>query len=476
MFSHLWNTRMTPATPLVADLDVWAAQVAGFADLPDERLNTRFAHTLATLAAKPLDSFPQACGSASDAKATYRFFSNKRLTTAHFLQPLVAATAEACRGQAVVLAVQDTTSLNYTTLQTTQGLGLLNDSKRARGLHLHSTVALRTDGVPLGLLGQHSWSRPVEPPALPPKPERPIEDKESYKWLRGLEAAEAALLSLPEAERPRLIHVMDREGDIHEVLQRLTHSPHGAVIRSAQNRSVDGPLAKSIPAVRAAPLLGVHRVEVPAQHGQPRRQARCELRSVPLTLTPDPAKYPHRQLVIWTLVEAREVDAPAGVEPLGWLLWTTEPAATRAQILAVLAIYKLRWRIEDFHLTLKSGCRAEALALETADRLIKAVLLYSLIAVRIVALRDLARQEPDAPCTTILSEDAWRALYAKFEATASDADTPVPTVRQAIGWIGRLDGHLNRKSDGRPGVRTLWRGWRDLTILVAGYRLGRRLR
>jgi hypothetical protein len=467
---------MTPATPLFADLDVWASHVAGFADLPDERLNTRFAQTLATLAAKPLDSFPQACGSASEAKATYRFFSNKRLTTADFLQPLVDATADGCRGHAVVLAVQDTTSLNYTTLKATKGLGLLNDSVRARGVHLHSTMALRKDGVPIGLLGQHYWSRPVEPPAEPPKRERPIEEKESYKWLRGIEAAEAAILSLPELERPRLIHVMDREGDIHEVLQRITDSPHGAVIRSVQNRSVDGPINKSIQAVRAAPLLGIHRIDVPANHGQPQRKARCELRSVTLTLTPDTEKHPHRKPVAWTLVEAREVDAPAGVEPLCWLLWTTEPASTRTQIIDVLNIYKLRWRIEDFHLTLKSGCRAEALELETADRLTKAVMLYSMIAVRIVALRDLARQEPDAPCTTILSDDAWRALYAKFEKKAADSDTPVPTVRQAILWIGRLGGHLNRKRDGMPGVRTLWRGWRDLTILVAGYRLGRRLR
>ena len=337
-------------------------------------------------------------------------------------------------------------------------------------------MALRSDGVPLGLLGQHYWSRPVEPTALPPDPKRPIKEKESYKWLRGIEAAEAALESLPESERPRLIHVMDREGDIHEVLERITDSPHGAVIRSVQNRSVDGSINKSIEAVRAAPLLGIHRLDVPAKHGQPRRKARCELRSVTLTITPNLKKHPDRKPLTWTLVETREVDAPAGVEPLCWLLWTTEPAGSRAQIIGVLNIYKLRWHIEDFHLTLKSGCRAEALELETADRLIKALMLYSMIAVRIVALRDLARQEPDAPCTTILSTDAWHALFAKFEKKTPGPDTPVPTVRQAILWIGRLGGHLNRKRDGMPGVRTLWRGWRDLTILVAGYRLGRTLR
>jgi Transposase DNA-binding/Transposase Tn5 dimerisation domain len=465
---------MTAATPIVSDLSVWASHLAGFADMPDERLNTRFARSLATLAAKPLDSLPQACESAGQAKGTYRFFSNKRLSLSHFLQPLVNATADGCRGHGVVLAVQDTTSLNYTSLKHTTGLGLLNDSPLARGLHLHTTIALRGDGVPIGLLHQHYWSRPIkETSDSAEDDQRPIEEKESYKWLRGIEAAETALLSLPELERPRLMHVMDREGDIHEVLQRITDSPHGAVIRSAQNRSVDGAIDKAHQAVAAAPLLGVQRIAVPANHGQRRRAARCELRAVKLIISPDRYKHPQRKPVTWTLVEAREVDAPAGVEPLCWLLWTTEPASTRQQVSDVLKIYKLRWRVEDFHLTLKSGCRAEALELETAERLTKALILYSAIAVRIVALRDLARQEPDAPCTSILSNDAWRALYAKFEKKAPTADTPVPTVRLAILWIGRLGGHLNRKRDGMPGVRTLWRGWRDLTILVAGYRLGR---
>ena len=463
---------MTPTSASFSSPDLWAAHCAGFADLPDERLNTRFAQILATLAAKPLDSFPQACGSAATAKATYRFLSNRRLAVADFLQPLVAATADGCRGQAVVLAVQDTTSCNFTPLKQTTGLGSLNDSLRARGLHLHSTLALRLDGVPIGLLHQTYWSRPSEGHSAPDRRQRPIEDKESAKWLHGIEAAEAAVASLPEGQRPRLIHVMDREGDIHEVLQRITDSPHGAVIRCAQNRSVDGPIGKAHQAVAAAPLIGIDRVDVPANHGQKRRQARLELRAVELTITPNPSKHPQRRPVTWTLIEAREIDAPAGVEPLHWLLWTTEPARTRAQVIAVLDIYKRRWRVEDFHLTLKSGCRVEALELETAERLTKALILDSAVAVRLVALRDLARQDPDAPCTTILSTDAWQVLFAKFNLQKPQADTPVPTVRQAILWIGRLGGHLNRKRDGLPGVRTLWRGWRDLTILIAGYRLG----
>ncbi|MCE9532489.1 MAG: hypothetical protein K8T89_15415 [Planctomycetes bacterium] len=95
------------------------------------------------------------------------------------------------------------------------------------------------------------------------------------------------------------------------------------------------------------------------------------------------------------------------------------------------------------------------------------------MAVRILTLRDLARQEPDTPCTAILSDDAWKAMWIHVNKKRLTANTPIPTVKQAILWIGRLGGHLNRKRDGMPGVRTLWRGWRDLTLLVAGYRLAR---
>jgi hypothetical protein len=466
---------MSPLATL-ADPDFWATELAGFADFPDERLHSRFAELLVTFARKPLDSIPQACASAHDAKAAYRFLSNRRLTVADFLQPIVAGTVAGCRGLATVYAIQDTTSLNYSTLRQTRGLGLLNDSPRALGLHLHSTLALRADGVPIGLLHQHYWSRPPVERHAPNKNSLPIADKESFKWLRGLNAAEAALAELPVDERPRLIHVMDREGDVHEVLEHISASPHGAVIRSAQNRSVAGVIDKAHAAVAARPLLGVQRLTVPARGGQPRRTVRLELRAITVTITPNTDKHPQRRPVTWTLVAACETEPPQGVEPLHWLLWTTEPAQTRAQINEILRIYGLRWRIEDYHLTLKSGCRAEGLELETAERLTKALILYSAVAVRLVALRDLARAEPEAPCTLVLSDLAWRALYAHFEKRLPTANTPVPTVRQAALWIGRLGGHLNRKRDGLPGVRTLWRGWRDLTILVLGYRLGQERR
>lgn len=450
----------------------WAAKVASFADLPDERLNARLASTLATLAAKPASSIPQAAGAWQKAKPIYRFFANERIGVADLLQPIAAATAADASSQAVIYVVQDTTSLNYSHLKQTTGLGLLNDSPTARGLHWHSTLALRSDGVPLGLLDHQWWIRPPGKRHAKDHKRRRLEHKESMKWLRGIQAAQAVLKRLPPEQRPRLVHVMDREGDIHEVLETIGAGPDSAVIRCVHDRKVDSPCGYAHAAIRSTTPLGTKTLAVPRKHGQAARKANVEIRATTLTITPRQRKHPQRRAVAWTLVELWEPQPPAGVERLHWLLWTREPAATLDQAWAVVVIYTYRWRVEEYHLVLKSGCHAEKLELESGVRLAKAVTLYAAIAVRIVTLRDLAKREPDRPCTQVLHEDEWRVLWSHIQRRSCPANTPVPTIRQAVLWIGRLGGHLGRKRDGLPGVRTLWRGMRDLTLLVAGYRAG----
>jgi hypothetical protein len=459
-----------PVSPVSADL--WAAQLAGHATLPDQRLNTRWATVLACLAAKPADSIPQAFGNWAQAKATYRFFDNERVQREALLMSLVRSTVQSCRTFPVIYAIHDSTSFNYSSLKQTTGLGLLNDSDEARGIHLHSTLALRPDGVPLGLLHQSYWVRPPEEKSAQSR-QRPLEERESFKWLDGVAATEQALTALSAADRPRVIHLMDREGDIHEVLEYLADSPDGAVIRCCHNRKVAGERDTAVAAVQAAPLLGYSTVTVKASPTQPARQAKLALRSVTVALTPTAHKRGRRS-VPYTLVEAKEVEHAAAVtEPLHWLLWTTESATTLAEVQAVVGMYTLRPRIEDFHLTLKSGCQVERLELETAQRLEKALVAYSGVAVRIVALRDLARQEPEASCEQVLSRDEWQVLWIHFRGEPPTEQTPPPRVAEVVKWIGRLGGHLGRKRDGMPGVRVLWRGWRDLQLLVAGYRAGR---
>lgn len=445
---------------------LWAARTYATAALPDRRLNVRLVHGAALLAARPWDSIPQACATWAEAKAMYRMIDNPRVSVERLLQPVYEATAKQCAGLPVVLAIQDTTSLNYASLSQTRDLGPINNSG-SRGLLVHSTLAVRPDGVPLGVLHCQSWARAADGSrSAPQRKQRPIEQKESMKWLRGMAGAQAVLTDcVPTGSRPRLIHIQDREGDIHEVLAAIVEAGQGGVIRCEHNRRVQGsdePIAYAHQQVRQSPVLGRRTLSVPRKPGQARRTARVELRSTSVTLSPSRAQHPNRQPVSLSLVELWEPAAPPGVQGLHWLLWTTQPARTLKQSLEVVALYRQRWQIEEVHLALKSGCRIEALQFDTAERLMKMLALYLPIAVRIVQLRSLARSEPEEPCTRVLSEAEWRTLWISIHRQAPPARTRPPTIRQAVLWIGRLGGHLGRKGDGMPGVRTLWRGWRDL--------------
>jgi hypothetical protein len=448
---------------------LWAARVAAGTILPDQRLLARFAGILETFAERPSDAIPQAAGSWGQAKGMYRFLANPRVQSAALQQGLSQDTARQCLDQRTILVVQDTTSLNLTGCHVLPELGPIGTGTAAHGVLLHSTLALTEAGAVLGVLGLQTWARPMGDGPGP-------EAKESGKWLHGIDQARqvvwenawAAGGSVP----PRLIHLMDREGDVYEVLQWIEEVGDSAIIRCVQNRRVDAPMRLAHAAVRAQPVLGCVTLTVPRSHGKPARPATVEMRAVTTTLHPDRQKYPHAWPLTWTLVEVWEPDPTPACEALHWLLWTREPATTLAAVQEVVRKYTCRWPIEEYHLTLKSGCRIEALRLEKWDSLEKAIVMYSSVAARIVALRDRAAQEPDTPATVLLSADECAVLVAKFG--REPAVVPL-TLGQAVLWIGRLGGHLNRQRDGRPGVRTLWRGLRDLTLLVGGWRVARGL-
>jgi hypothetical protein len=446
---------------------VWAQQVAKVADLPEERLERRLTTILVDTLEHPSASIPQAAGDAHQAKGTYRFYANPRVTTTALRQGFATATAQRCLDHDAVLVVQDTSTLNFTGLHSIPELGPIDSGGHARGVHVHTALAVTTSGQVLGILDQQSWARP--------QPGQPgPEEKESGKWIYGLEAARAAVYEAAgDRAVPRLIHVMDREGDAYEVMMTVVDAGDSAIIRCAQNRRIDDPLAKAHEAVRSQPVLCATTVRVNRTPGVPPRQAVVQVRSLTVDLVPDLVKYPHAWPMTWNLVEVWEPAPPAGTEPVHWLLWTREPAATAAEALEVVRKYTCRWPIEDVHLVLKSGCRVEALRLKTWDALEKAVTVNAAVAARIVSLRDRASQTPEAPASEVLSAEEAETLVAHFEGTMTPSEL---TIGQAVLWIGRLGGHLNRTRDGMPGVRTLWRGLHDLTWLVAGFRAGKKLR
>lgn len=446
--------------------------------MPDTRLNGRAVQVAVRLAETPTDPLTQTCDDWAELKGAYRLLGNKRLAPEHLQRAMRQKGARDARGCQAILCVQDTTHLSFPRSPATEGLGPITNNTTP-GLHVHTALAVGLDGKPIGILSQQVWARPWEKSPLTPaeRKRRPIEEKESHKWIVGMQESRQALAEAnPAGPRPRLIHVFDREGDIYEVFADVLEHEDGCVIRSTQNRRAadmeytavgENHLGGAHDLVAASPCLGSIDVTVERNGERKARVARVEIRSIALQLR-SACPYHKRAPLDIRMVEAREVGAPAGVtEPILWRLLTTEPCATFEEACAVVAIYGHRWLIEEVHLILKSGCRIQDVRLRTARRIEMLLAIYSAVAAFLLQLRECSRLEPEAPCTVLLDAETWPVLYAAVHKRAAPPAMATPTIRQAVLWIGRLGGHVGRKGDGMPGIRVLWRGWRDLSRFVA---------
>ena len=453
---------------------LWAVGVANAGYFVDQRHGKRFAIMMGIKASRPADSISHANDTPVATKAAYEFLNNPRVETRMIEQAFSVSTANACCAEPVVLVVHDTTTGNFTGSNTIDELGPIDSGFLAKGVHIHTSLILDAQGVVLGVGAQQIWTRP--PKSAVPKPRKEEEATESHKWIMGIEQVNEALWDAAhrhgQAAPPRQIHLGDREADTYDTLQTVDDIGQSCVIRSVQNRTVDDPLRLAHDAVRGQPVMGRVNLPVPRKGQHPERRATVEIRVLHTTLLPNTTKHPHAWPMDWTLVEVYEPDPPAGTTGLHWLLWTREPADTLDEALRVVKLYQYRWKIEDFHFTLKSGCNMEDLRLRDYDALDKAVRMYAGVAARIVQLRDTARSEPESPAAGLLTEDECEVLQLKFSRHSNPFSVPL-TIGQAVLWIGRLGGHLNRKGDGMPGVRTLWRGLHDLGILVEGYRVAK---
>jgi hypothetical protein len=449
---------------------LWATAVLAKAQFPDARLHQRAIAFLAQQSECPGQGVLQASPGAAAAKGNYRLLENPRVKPDQFWDPIHEYTGRRLRHAERIIAIQDTTTLMFPRLRATVGLGTA-DREEEEALWMHSGLAVRPDGEVLGLVHNNVWARPPEEFHKARKRKKlPIEEKESFKWIQGIRAV--AALCGKYNPTATLVHVFDREGDIHEVFEEIQKQGQEAVIRCGRDRSVEGPYGHIRATLAAQAVLSRYRLDVPRDEGRPARQANVELRSAALVLHPKSA-YPGREPVAINALWVHEPEPPLGVEALDWLLLTTLPVGTADECQEVVALYKLRWLIEDFHLTLKSGCKVEETQLKTAGRIEELAAVLSAVAVRLLQLRQLARTQPEAPCTEILSEDEWRVLWIYHHGRAVPSGLPPPPIREAARMIGRLGGHLGRKGDGMPGVRVLWKGWITLQVLIDGYRLPR---
>ena len=449
----------------------WCLDEFATAELKDARLNRRCGELAVQFAMQPSGPINQACEDWADAKAAYRFFDNDKVTPERIRAPHHQRTVERIAQHKQVLAVQDTTFLNYTHHPQTEELGAIGTKRQHQhGFGMHSTLAMTTQGMPLGLLTQAFFTRPEDEPAHRPEECRklPIEEKESYRWLQAFE--QTLVLAPPGVE---VITVCDREADIYEMFAFAQEQEASLLVRASSNRVLlDDEVRKLWLKVETQPIAGYLTVHISGNDKRKARQATVSVRFTSVTLKP-PWRPNGLKLPSVTLnaILVREKDPPPEIdEPIEWLLLTNTPVVSFVQAHEVIQWYCCRWQIEVFHKVLKSGCRVELCRLQTADRLYNFIALMSVIAWRLHWMTYINRCQPDLPCTVVLTTIEWEALYMRIHKSTRLPDT-VPTVRQAVRWIAQLGGFLGRKSDGEPGVTTLWRGWLRLQDIAATWDL-----
>jgi len=443
----------------------WARTEMAGVEVWDQRCRRSLERICEQVLARPEESFSAACGPGLR-QAGSRILGAEQMSGEKLLAGHVEQTAQRCQAQAEVIVAQDTTDVNYTTHKGATGLGPINGNPDSRGLLLHSALALTPEGVPLGLLSQESWARePATFGTVAHRRTRPVAEKESQKWLTGLQRVAEAL-----PDGPRVVLVQDREADVFAFLAAPRPAHIELIVRVCQPRRVEVKMGAEggprtvLAAARQAPVVGQVRVQVPRKPGQPEREAVLELAASAVVVKAPrrrSADVPAGALALW-VVRATEIEPPPGCTPIEWILLTTLAVDSFAAACRCVHHYALRWRVERFHYTLKQGCTVERLQFEEAHTLKNALALYSIVAWRLLWLTYAARQQPEAPATAVLPPLELRVLEEVTQ-------TPVPTTRVAIRALARLGGFPMNPSAKEPGVKVLWRGLRRLEAMVEGW-------
>ena len=463
--------------------DSWIDREIADCEFKDERLGKRFALLLEQLSSSPGDSIPLVCQDWANTKAAYRFFDNDRVSEAEILGGHFQATRDrAMATSGPILVMHDTTEFTYKR-EDIEAVGKtrINIAGAYRdgmpryitacGILMHSSLAVTTDGLPLGLTAIKFWSRKKFKGANALKkkinPTRvPIEQKESIRWLDNLKQSTAVL-----SDAARCVHIGDRESDIYELFCAAEAADTRFLFRTCVDR-LAGEGEHTVAAEMAeVKCKGLHRIEVRDRHGNI-AEATLELKFRRILVQPPlykQGRYPALEL---TVLHATERGKPRGRDPIDWKLITNLPVSSRAQAIEKLQWYALRWKIETFHKILKSGCQAEQSKLRTAQRLVNLLAMFCILSWRIFWLTMLNRSTKKAKANLAFTPPEIDILNRLVPQPRPRGSPPSPTLQACLTQLARLGGYLNRATDPPPGNTVMWRGMSRLTDIEIGFTMG----
>src|SRR6202023_660009 len=458
--------------------DAWFDREFAGGSFADERLSKRLRKLVAQIGSAMGQSIPAVWTEWANAKAAYRFFSNDRVSEADILAGHFQSTHNRmAASDGPVLVLHDTTEFTYQR-EKSEAIGITKSINSGRdkagrlrshtvcGILMHSSLAVTSEGLPLGLAAIKFWTRKKfkGTAALKKKinPTRvPIEKKESIRWLENLQQSTELL-----GDPARCVHIGDRESDIYELFCAAQEAGTHFLIRTCVDRLAgdgDHTIADEMDEVA---VKGLHRIEVKDSNGDP-DQAVLEIRYRKIRVLPPIGKQKRYPALTLTVIHAEERGTPKNRQKIDWTVITDLPVHSREDAIEKLEWYALRWKIEVFHKILKSGCKAEESKLRTAQRLTNLVSVFCILSWRILWMTMLNRSAPEASPTLALTKMEMRVLD-KF-VREKDAKQPRPkALSHYLAKIARLGGYLARANDPPPGNMVIWRGLSRLTDLTLG--------
>ncbi len=464
-----------------AETRAWFDQETSGCRFSDLRLKKRLRILLEQISDAMGGSIPLACQDWANTKAAYRFFSNDRISEEEILAGHFQSTqARFAAVDGPILVLQDTTEFSYQRerpelIGVTQRVNSGKDkSGRWRmhtvcGLMMHASLAVTTEGLPLGLAAIKFWTRQkfkgtaalkkkVNPTPVP------IAQKESFRWLENMRQSTELF-----ADPPRCVHIGGRESDIYELFCTAQELETYFLVRSCVNRLAGDGKHTIADEMAEVAVSGHHEVEVRDSKGRIDKTT-VEIRYRRIRVQPPVGKQKHYPALTLTVLHAQERNEPIDRARIDWKLITNLPVSCQEDAIEKLCWYALRWKIEVFFKALKSGCRAEAARLRTADRLVNLISVFCILSWRVFRLTMINRSEPNA---------ALQVALTNIETALLDRLVPdrEPTPRKKtlsiyLTKIARLGGYLARASDPPPGNTVMWRGLSRLTDIRLGATYG----
>lgn len=445
------------------EINQWAQEHFGKCPLGDKRRTERLVTVAQQVASNPSGSFPEQMSTWGDLKAAYNLFDCDQVTFESIGSGHWQQTRQRSSGR--YLVIDDTTEIDFGIHRDLDGLGPTGNG-RGNGFLLHN--ALMVDAASEEIVGVAGQTIHYRKPA--PKKESTTQrlkrPRESKVWGDVVDAVG------PPPEDVEFIHVCDRGADNFEVYCHMLEQRSDWVVRVSQKHRLiatdDNESIALSQYLTTLPLAGTYELQLRARKNQPARTAKLEVRfgklrmPVPRHKSPYVKQFDPEPITMW-VVQVREVDAPRGVEPIEWLLYTSLPVESFEDAWTIITYYEARWLVEEYHKALKTGCRITHRQLKTAGRLEAMVALMSVVAVRLLQLKSVARSDPDRPARRVVPS-LWLAM---LKATRKNLRRVHDlTVGQFYREVAKLGGFLGRKSDGQPGWITIWRGWEKLNTLV----------